>query len=162
MGIPLRTSTPCTIPAGLLDMPFTESTNCQMSLQHTLEKVNRVARGQDKISQRNCRIGPRYGSKNKEEIGVGKLGTPPLFEHDPEHCESSQCPDELIGSSVVQKWTAGERKTRQREEEELRRSALKGEKPGRKVPLKAVKLQISLRARDVIGARTKNALSMSF
>lgn len=68
VGIPLRTSTPSTIPAGLLDMPFTESTNCQMSLQHTLEKVNRVARGRDQISQKTAELDQDMEVKIKRKL----------------------------------------------------------------------------------------------
>lgn len=47
-------------------------------------------------------------------------------------------------SGVVKRWTAQEKEsTREREKGELRGSALKGEKPGRKVPPNAAESQIS-------------------
>lgn len=61
----------------------------------------------------------------------------------------SQCMECTWSGSVPKKKKKGQHK-RKREKIELRGSTLKGQKPRTEV-LNAVKLQISLRARDVVG-----------
>lgn len=48
-------------------MYFTELTNCQKSVQHTLKKTSRVGRGENQISQKKTAgLGPRPGDKKKD------------------------------------------------------------------------------------------------
>lgn len=67
-----------------------------------------------------------------------------------EQCWDTECEiaDKISGSVIVPKQSKKKKKLI-----EFRGNALKGEKPGRKVPPNAAEWQIPARARDVVGVK---------